>query len=74
MVHPHSSNSISVGYKIAKSFTNNGCIGSIHADTTKIGNYHLAHIVWLHEKKGQTVLPQVSPASSTTSIIVVRQK
>ena len=74
VIHPHARNLIAIGDKGSLLASDNGRIGSVDADTLKIIEKHLAHTVRIHQKKCQTVLPEISPASSSLSVIMVRQK
>ncbi len=74
MIHPDSGYIVSVRQKFSLPLPDNGGIGSVHADAAVIVPQHPSDSVRLHKKQRQTVLPQISPAPSPLSVIVVRQK
>ena len=74
MIHPDTGNAVSVCDKIAVTVTDDCGIGSVNADTAVIFSNHGSDILWIHQQKRKAVLPQITPASTSASIIVVRQE
>lgn len=74
MVHPDSCDVVSVRKKLSLFFPDDRGIAAVIADSGKIIHQHLPHAVRIHDKKRQTILPEVSPSSAAFSVIVMRQK
>ena len=74
MIHPYTGNMISICNKFSRLRSDNRCIGSIYTDTAIIINEHPAYTIRVHHQQCQTVLPQITPASSTLAIIMMRQE
>ena len=60
--------------KFTLSVSDDRGIGSIDAYSTVIIDDHLTYNRRIHDQKCQTVLPEITPASSTFSIIMIREE
>ena len=74
MVHPHSGNTVSVALELTGLVTDYGRIGSVKSHALEVIEDHLADTIGICKKKSQAILPQVSPSSSASSVVVVRQE
>ena len=74
MIHPDSGNAVSIGNKFTRPAANDGCIASVHPHARNIIHQKVSHLPWIHNKKGQAILPQISPSSSSTTVIMMRQE
>ena len=74
MIHPHTGNMIPVRNKLPLRISDNCGIGSVHPDTAVIVDDHLPDCGRVHEKQCQTILPQIPPATSSFSVIMIRQE
>ena len=74
MIHPHAGNVVAVCDKFTLSVSDDRGIGSIDAYSTVIIDDHLTYNRRIHDQKCQTVLPEITPASSTFSIIMIREE
>ena len=74
MIHPHTRNIVSVCNKFTLSGSNDGCVGTINTHTAKIVHQVFSHSIRVHNQQGQTILPQITPSSSTTSIVMMGQE
>ena len=74
MIHPYSCNIVSIRDKFTRFTADNGRIGSVDPHAAIIGHKHFPYTIWIHDQKCQTILPQISPASATLSVIVVWQE
>ena len=74
MIHPYSGNAVPVCDEASVSVSDNGGVGSIDPDSAEVFLYHLSYSVGIHEEERQAVLPQITPASSASTVIVVRKE
>ena len=74
MIHPDSGNVVPVRYELALPAADDRCIASVDPHAAIIVNQHLPHIIRLHNKQRQTVLPQIPPASAALTVIMMRQE
>ena len=74
MIHPHSCDMIPVCNKLSLFTSDDRCITSIYTDTGKIIKQHLSYSIWIHDQKCQTILPEITPAPSSLSVIMMRKE
>ena len=74
VIHPDSLNSIAIRLEFSRTISNDGGIRPVQTDSTKIGDQVIRHFLRLAQKQSQRILPQVTPASSALSVIVMRQE
>ena len=74
MIHPNPGDTVSISYEIADAVTDDGRICSVGTHASEVRNYHLPYVIRFHEQKGQTILPQITPSSSSASVIMIWQE
>ena len=74
VIHPDSLNSIAIRLEFSRTISNDGGIRPVQTDSAKIGDQVIRHCLRLAQKQSQRILPQVTPASSALSVIVMRQE
>ena len=74
MVHPNPGDTVSVCNKITVSVPDDRGVSSVNPYSAKVFFYHLSHSVGIHEKERETVLPEITPSATASSVIVVRKK
>ncbi len=57
VIHPDAGNAVAVRDKIPVSVPDNGGVGAVDTDPAVVCFYHLPHILRLHQKQRQAVLP-----------------
>ena len=71
MIHPYTRDTITVSDKFALLASNDCCICTIETHTTEVVDQHLTHAIRIHDKKCQTILPQVTPSTAALTIIMM---
>ena len=74
MIHPHPGDTVPVCDEVADAVADDGGIGTVGTYAAEIRHDHFPYIIRFHKEQGQTVLPQVTPASSAPAVIVIRQE
>ena len=74
VVHPHSRDAVAVSDELALFRTDYRRIGTIHTDTRKITYEVISCISGIPEEQRKRILPEVTPASSSSAVVVVRQE
>ena len=74
MIHPYPCDSVAVRDEIAVPVSDDRCVCSVDAYSAEVFLYHLSHSAGIHEKERETVLPEIPPSPSASSVIVMGQE
>ena len=74
VIHPYSCNVVAICYKFTWLVSNNSCICSIKPYTLETIQNHGTDFFRIKNQKRQAILPQISPSSATSSVIMIRQE
>src|SRR5699024_9873361 len=74
VIHPYPCDSVAVRDEIAVPVSDDRCVCSVDPYSAEVFLYHLSHSAGIHEKERETVLPEIPPSPSASSVIVMGQE
>ena len=74
MVHPDSRDAVTVSDELAALAADDGRICAVASDAAEVIDEHAPYVRRVHDNEREAVLPEISPSSAASSIVMIRKE